>query len=84
MCHLTLFQFILLLGLFVKPMLVHRGNNSQSGGAIYRRVVMRNVVCTASISAAYILATVVVVVALLNKNPDSSTVSRAIRDRFQQ
>ena len=74
------FQCILLLGLFVKPLLV-RQENSQSGGALYRGVVVRNVVCTASISATYMVATAVVVAALSAESSENNTVSRAINTR---
>lgn len=57
--------------------------NSQSGGAFYRKVVLRNVICTASISAAYILATVVVVTAFVKKTPEYNTVSCAVSGRRQ-
>ncbi|CAM9806533.1 unnamed protein product, partial [Pylaiella littoralis] len=44
-------QFVLLLAMFVKPMLLPR--STQSGGAVYRRVIIRNIVCTTSIVLTY-------------------------------
>lgn len=58
-------------------MMLARQEHSQSGGALYRRVMVRNVVCTASISAAYLLATVVVVAALINETSDNYRVCEA-------
>jgi len=58
-----LIQFILLLGLFVKPMLI-RVEGTQSGGALYRRVVMRNIVCTTGTVISYAITSVVIVVTL--------------------
>eukprot|EP00903_Cladosiphon_okamuranus_P019198 g17656.t1 len=74
---LLIIEFILLLGLFVKPMLASQ-QNTQSGGEFYLRIVKRNMVCTASISAAYIVATVVVVAAHVNKNPGNNKSAVAI------
>lgn len=50
-------KFILLLGLFVKPMLISVQGTTQSEGAVYRRVVSRNVTCTAGIVTSYVIAT---------------------------
>ncbi|CAB1102618.1 unnamed protein product [Ectocarpus sp. CCAP 1310/34] len=63
-------QYVLLLAMFIKPMLVSHGN-TQSGGAVYRRVVIRNIVCTIGIACAYVITTVVVVLALLSSRPDT-------------
>ncbi|CAN0125229.1 unnamed protein product, partial [Scytosiphon promiscuus] len=62
-------QFVLLMVLFVKPLLVPV-EGTQSGGASYRRVVMKNVVCTVSIVMAYLVTTIVTAHALLNETPD--------------
>lgn len=67
-------QFVLLLVLFVKPLLVQQGG-TQSGGAFYRRVVIRNLVCTALVCTSYLITTVVMVLALLKETPDDNTVS---------
>lgn len=56
------YQFVLLLALFVKPMLLPQGS-TQSGGAVYRRVVNRNILCTVCIVLTYTTTTVVVVLA---------------------
>lgn len=58
-------QFVLLLAMFVKPILLSHGK-TQSGGAVYRRVVRRNVACTICIVFSYIIATLVVIFAVLN------------------
>ncbi|CAM9104211.1 unnamed protein product [Ectocarpus sp. 6 AP-2014] len=62
-------QFVILLALFVKPLLV-RQEDTQSGGAAYRRVVRRNVVCTATIVVATIVTTVVQVRAMTRITPE--------------
>ncbi|CAM9247012.1 unnamed protein product, partial [Ectocarpus sp. 6 AP-2014] len=64
-------QYVLLLAMFIKPMLVSQGN-TQSGGAVYRRVVIRNIVCTIGIACAYVITTVVVVLALLSSPSDTN------------
>ena len=51
-----------------------RVEGTQSGGAVYRRVVLRNTLCTAAIVVSYIITTVVVILALLRESPTSSTV----------
>lgn len=66
-------QFVLLLGMFVKPMMV-RVEGTQSGGAVYRRVVLRNIVCTAGIVTSYAITTLVVVVALLRESTENNKV----------
>lgn len=66
-------QFILLLGLFVKPLLVHV-EGAQSGGALYRRVVVRNVICTVGIIASYAISTLIVILALLSESSESDKV----------
>ncbi|CAN0221765.1 unnamed protein product [Ectocarpus sp. 4 AP-2014] len=75
---LLVIQFVLLLGLFVQPMLV-RVEGAQSGGAVYRRVVLRNVFCTAGIVISYAITTLVVVIALLRESVESNK-SAQIRD----
>ncbi|CAM9896034.1 unnamed protein product, partial [Ectocarpus sp. 13 AM-2016] len=69
-------QYVLLLAMFIKPMLVSQGN-TQSGGAVYRRVVIRNIVCTVGIACAYMITTVVVVLALLS-SPSGTNKSGAV------
>lgn len=61
----VIFQFVLLLVMFVKPMLLSQGK-TQSGGTMYRRVVRRNVACTTCIVFSYIITTLVVIFALLD------------------
>ncbi|CAM9198552.1 unnamed protein product [Pylaiella littoralis] len=71
-------QLVLLLGVFLKPMLVP-AEGTQSGGAIYKRVVVRNVVCTACIVTAYVIMTAVAVLALLNETADNNQAAQ-VRD----
>ncbi|CAM9661797.1 unnamed protein product [Ectocarpus fasciculatus] len=66
-------QFALLLAMFIKPMLVSQ-SSTQSGGAVYRRVVVRNIVCTIGIACAYLVTMVVVVLALLNTASNTKSV----------
>lgn len=66
-------QFVLLLLLFVKPMLVPV-EGTQSRGAVYRRVVLRNIFCTIGIVASYSITTVVVVLAMLHESPENNKV----------
>lgn len=61
-------QYVLLLAMFIKPMLVPQGS-TQSGGAIYRRVVNRNILCTVCIVFSYIVTTLVVVLAYARSSP---------------
>lgn len=51
-----------------------RVEGAQSGGAVYRRVVMRNVVCTAGIIICYSITTVVAVLALLRESSENNQV----------
>lgn len=53
-------QFVLLLAMFVKPMRIQQGS-TQSGEAMYRRVVNKNIWCTVCIVISYTVTTVVVV-----------------------
>lgn len=62
-----------LLVLFVRPLLIGH-QDTQSGGAVYRRVVIRNVVCTGTISISYLITTVVVFVAFLNESAEDDKV----------
>ncbi|CBN74816.1 hypothetical protein Esi_0043_0079 [Ectocarpus siliculosus] len=64
-------QFVLLLAMFIKPMLLPQGG-TQSGGAVYRRVVVRNIVCTVGIACAYVITTVVVVLAHVSTPSDTN------------
>ena len=45
-----------------------RVEGTQSGGAVYRRVVLRNVICTVGIVTFYAITTVVVYLALLRES----------------
>ncbi len=74
----TLFdmQFILLLGLFVKPLMLAGVQGTQSGGALYRKVVWRNVICTACIVTSYAITTTVVYLALLRETVENNKVRR--------
>lgn len=67
------FQFVLLLAMFVKPMMISHGG-TQSGGAIYRRLVARNIACTVAVVLAYAITTAVVVLAVLHASPGSNQV----------
>eukprot|EP00752_Nemacystus_decipiens_P007837 g7002.t1 len=69
-CLLTV-QFVILLALFVKPLLVPQ-EGTQSGGALYRRVVYRNVLCTFTIVVATLITTVVTTLAFLEISPEST------------
>lgn len=69
-------QFVFLLVLFVKPLLV-RVEGTQSAGADYRRVVIKNLICTGTIVTAYLITTVVMVFALLQGSPNNNTVGNA-------
>ncbi|CAM9126391.1 unnamed protein product [Ectocarpus sp. 8 AP-2014] len=66
-------QFVILLALFVKPML-GRQVGTQSGGAVYRRVVHRNVVCTTTIVVATVITTVVTALAMIRNSPEDNKV----------
>ncbi|CAM9559444.1 unnamed protein product [Ectocarpus sp. 4 AP-2014] len=68
---MLIIQFVLLLAMFVKPMMISRGG-TQSGGAIYRRLVVRNIVCTVSLVLAYAITTAVVVLGVLGASPGSN------------
>ncbi|CAM9958739.1 unnamed protein product, partial [Ectocarpus fasciculatus] len=63
-------QFVLLLAMFVKPLMIPQGH-TQSGGAVYRRLVMRNVACTIGITFTYTVTTVIVVLGFLTTAPGS-------------
>ncbi|CAN0137714.1 unnamed protein product [Ectocarpus sp. 12 AP-2014] len=67
-------QFVLLLILFVRPLLV-RLEGSQSGEAMYRRVVVKNITCTIAVVTAYAVTSVVVIAALIRQNNESNTAS---------
>lgn len=54
-------------------MLVHV-EGAQSGGAVYRRVVLRNVFCTAGIAISFVVATLLVVLAMLNESRENNKV----------
>lgn len=64
-----IFQFVLLLAMFVKPMLLLQGQ-TQSGGTVYRRVVRRNIACTICIALTYTITTLVFFFALLDGSPE--------------
>lgn len=66
-------QYVLLLILFVRPLLGRR-EGTQSGGAVYRKVVIRNISCTAAVVVSYIITTIITVIALLRQHPDDTTV----------
>lgn len=51
-----------------------RVEGTQSGGAVYRRVVLRNVICTAGIIASYAITTLIVVIALLRESTHNNKV----------
>ncbi|CAN0076918.1 unnamed protein product [Pylaiella littoralis] len=65
-------QFVLLLVLFVRP-LPMRPKHTMPDGDVYRRLIIRNLVCTVAICATYLITTVVVVAALLEQSPENST-----------
>lgn len=59
--------------MFVKPLMIPQGH-TQSGGAVYRRLVMRNVACTIGITFTYTVTTVIVVLGFLTTAPGSDKV----------
>ncbi|CAM9246809.1 unnamed protein product [Ectocarpus sp. 12 AP-2014] len=67
---ILIIQFVLLLTMFVKPLMIPQGH-TQSGGAVYRRLVMRNVACTIGITFTYAVTTVIVVLGFLTTAPGS-------------
>eukprot|EP00903_Cladosiphon_okamuranus_P011577 g10891.t1 len=69
-------QFVLLLAMFIKPMLLPQ-SSSQSGGALYRRVVNRNILCTVCIVSSYIITTLVVILAFLSSSPKAAIINNA-------
>lgn len=54
-------------------MLVHV-EGAQSGGAVYKRVVLRNVFCTAGIVGSYAVTTLVVAFAMLRESSENNKV----------
>lgn len=56
-----------------------RVEGAQSGGAVYRRVVLRNIFCTAGIVISYAISTLVVVFALLHESSENNKVRLADR-----
>lgn len=66
-------QFVLLLAMFAKPMIA-RVQGTQSGGAVYRRLVLRTIVCTAGIVTSYAITTLIVVLALLDESTENNKV----------
>ncbi|CAN0058596.1 unnamed protein product [Ectocarpus fasciculatus] len=55
-----------------------RLDGAQSGGAVYRRVVVRNISCTAAVVVAYIITTIITVTALLRQHPDDNTNAQVV------
>lgn len=51
-----------------------RVEGTQSGGAVYRRVVLRNIFCTIAVVTSYTIMAVVVVHALLRETAESNKV----------
>lgn len=51
-----------------------RPKHTMPDGDVYRRLIIRNLVCTVAICATYLITTVVVVAALLEQSPENSTV----------
>ncbi|CBN78996.1 hypothetical protein Esi_0158_0063 [Ectocarpus siliculosus] len=70
---MLLVQYVLLLILFVRPLMV-RLEGAQSGGAVYRSVVIRNISCTVAVVVSYIITTIVTVIALLRQHPNDTAV----------
>ncbi|CAN0038247.1 unnamed protein product [Scytosiphon promiscuus] len=71
-------QFVLLLAMFVKPLRTNQGS-TQSGGAVYRRVVIKNVVCTSGIICTYVITTLVVVLALISDPNENNKVREGVK-----
>lgn len=51
---------------------------TRSGGAVYRRVIIRNLMCTALVGISYLITTMVMVVAFLEESPDHNTVRACV------
>lgn len=62
--------------MFVKPLLVSLQDSTASSRAVYRQVVIQNMVCTVGIAVTYAITTAVVVVAvtMANASPEGSKV----------
>ncbi|CAM9280272.1 unnamed protein product, partial [Ectocarpus sp. 4 AP-2014] len=67
-------QFTRLLAMFVKPIMTSQGS-TQSGRAIYRRLVARNIVCTVAVVLGYTITTAVVVLAVLAASPGNNQIA---------
>lgn len=59
--------------MFIKPVL-GRVEGTQSGGAVYRKLVLRNIFCTTAIVISYSITTVAVVLAVLRESTDNNKV----------
>lgn len=70
-------QFVLLLVLFVRPLPMSPKSDTLPDGDAYRRVIIRNLVCTVAICATYLTTTVVVVTCLLKQSPENKSVRSA-------
>ena len=68
-------KFVVLLGLFVKPMLALQGS-TPLGAASYRRVINRSVICTIGVAVAHVITAVVHVLALQGDTYETDKVCR--------
>ncbi|CAN0425968.1 unnamed protein product, partial [Ectocarpus sp. 12 AP-2014] len=59
------------MAIFVKPIMISQGS-TQSGRAVHRRLVARNVVCTVAVVLGYTITTTVVVLAVLAASPGNN------------
>ena len=73
---LGIYQFALLLAMFVKPLMVSLQDSTASGRAVYRQVVIRNMVCTVGVAATYAITTAVVVVGVVLADASSAEGSK--------
>ena len=73
---LGIYQFALLLAMFVKPLMVSLQDSTASGRAVYRQVVIRNMVCTVGVAATYASTTAVVVVGVVLADASSAEGSK--------
>lgn len=68
-------KFVLLLVLFVRPILAPQAN-TQSGGAIYRIVAIRSLICTICVVLSYVITTVVFILAIRRESSENDEVRR--------
>lgn len=55
---------------------------TQSGGAVYRRLVLRTIACTVGIVTSYAITTLIVVLALLGESTENDKVRPNFGDKY--